>query len=638
MREPPKIKVSGDVFRYSSGMRIRSKLATTYTVISLLGLTFISALFYFYVREILTTSTLRHLESVSSLQRHRIDGIIDQNLERIDLVSSRTQLRITLQRYIANKRHDDYNKLLLILNDALKSISSFNVISILDRSGRVIVSTRPTRLARDYSQYVFFDSSRKENNASHFFLDEKDQLQLYLSGPLLMNDALIGVLLIEASANNIISLVADYSGLGRSGETLLGRKSRDGQYVEFITPTRFDANAALRRKVSLDNKASLLVNSILTNPLPSPSIDYRNKQVLGIASQIAAPGWGLVVKLDEDEALQPVKVMLKYIAITGLGVTVVLIWVSYVLAGIISRPIVELTRAARGIHEGDFGHRAVIRSNDEVGVLADTFNSMTDTLIHSRQDLEKSNRELHAHRDHLEELVSMRTRELQNTIEELESFSYSVSHDLRSPLRAIDGYSYMLMENYEALLDEAGRENFKRIRLAAQRMGALIDDLLKLAHINRSDIVREQVDLSAKVKAAINRVRENNNRRKAEFSVQPDVYAYVDEALIDIVVGNLLDNAWKYTENKSVAKIEFGSMLQDGQTVYFLRDNGVGFDMQYAGKIFGAFQRLVGNDEYPGTGIGLATVSRVISRHGGKVWAQGQPEKGATFYFTVSDV
>ena len=617
-------------------MKIRNKLALTYLNVSLFALMIISAFFYFYVRGVLATEVTNHLESVASIQKHRIEGIITQNLERIDLVSSRTQLRISLQKYLDSNKLQDLDKLKLIIKDALVSIGSFNVISILDKAGYVIVSTEPSRVSRDYSQYTFYPHARKKNSAEHFFLDEKNGLQLYLSGPLLMDGLLIGVLLIEADATNFVTLVNDFSGLGKTGEMELGRLSDDKQYVELLTPVRFDKNAALHRRIGTDQNDSPMVNVLSKTKLAGSAIDYRGEKVLAATRYIYPPGWGLVVKLDEDAALQPAHVLVKYMTIIAFGAMLIVMWVSYALASIISKPIVELTKVAHGINEGDLSHRAQVRSDDEVGELANTFNNMTNTLIHSRQDIESSNRELHAHRDHLEELVSMRTRELQTIIDELEAFSYSVSHDLRSPLRAIDGYSYLLMEHYEQLLDEDGKENFKRIRLAAQRMGALIDDLLKLAHINRSDIIRENVDMSAKVNTTINRIVANNVQRNVEFIVQPDVHAYVDDALMEIVVENLIDNAWKYTEKKSEAKIEFGTMIQDDQTVYYIRDNGVGFDMQYADKMFGAFQRLVGNDEYPGTGIGLATVSRVIHRHGGKIWAEGQPERGASFFFTVS--
>jgi signal transduction histidine kinase len=617
-------------------MKIRIKLTLTYLTLSVLALIFISTFFYFYGKSTLKTEVLRHLESVSSLQKHRIEGIVEQNLERIGLVSSRTQLRISLNNYLVSKKDKDFERLRLILNDALGSISSFNVISILDKTGRVIVSTDSSRMSMNYSQYDFFSVAHEKHSAGNFFLDTKNRLEQYLSGPLWLNNALIGILLIETDAANIVSSVCDYSGLGKTGETLLGEKSQDGQYVVFLMPVRFDKAAALRRKIEINNVARPLVKALSQKPLLTKAVDYRGNGVLAATNYINKTNWGLVVKIDEQEAFEPIVVLVKYIVIITLGLMFFVVWVSYALASIISKPIVELTKVANEIDEGDLAHRAKIESNDEVGELAATFNNMTNNLIRTQLDLESSNKELHSHRDHLEEMVAARTRELQTTIDELESFSYSVSHDLRSPLRAIDGYSYLLMEKCEHFLDEEGKSNFRRMRLAAQRMGALIDDLLNLSRINRGKIVREKIDLSAKVELAISRLDIGNALHRAEFVVQPDLSIYADVVLMDIVVDNLIDNAWKYTIKNPSARIEFGAMTMDGKTVYFVRDNGIGFDMQYSDKLFGAFQRLVGNDEYPGTGIGLATVSRVIQRHGGRIWAEGEPGKGASFYFTVS--
>lgn len=617
-------------------MKIRIKLTLTYLTLSLLASIFVSTFFYFHAKSTLKTEVLNHLESVSSLQKHRIEGIVEQNLERIGLVSSRTQLRISLNNYLVSKMDKDREKLQRILNDALGSIRSFNVISILDKTGRVIVSTESSRMSMDYSQHDFISIAHKKNNAGHFFLDTKNKLEQYLSGPLWLNNSLIGILLIEADAANIVSTISDYSGLGETGESLLGEKNQDGQYVVFLTPTRFDQAAALRRKVDIKNGTSPLVKALSQKPMLTNAVDYREQEVLVATNYINKTNWGLVVKIDEQEAFEPIMVMVKYIVVITLGVMFFVVWVSYALASIISKPVVELTKVANVINEGDLAHRAKIESDDEVGELAATFNTMTNNLIQTQHDLESSNRELQSHRGHLEEMVSERTRELQTTIDELESFSYSVSHDLRSPLRAIDGYSYLLAEKCAHFLDEEGKSYFQRMRLAAQRMGALIDDLLNLSRINRGKIVREKIDLSAKVEQAISRLDIENTHHDVEFVVQPDLSIYADVALMSIVVDNLLDNAWKYTKKNPSARIEFGAMKIDGKTVYFVRDNGIGFDMQYSDKLFGAFQRLVGNEEYPGTGIGLATVSRVIQRHGGRIWAEGEPGKGATFYFTVS--
>ncbi|MCB0037918.1 MAG: PAS domain S-box protein [Anaerolineales bacterium] len=236
----------------------------------------------------------------------------------------------------------------------------------------------------------------------------------------------------------------------------------------------------------------------------------------------------------------------------------------------------------------------------------------------------------------LERRVRERTAHLMAVNKELEAFSYSVSHDLRAPLRAVDGFSLALLEDYDDLLDEMGRDFLWRIRKESQRMGQLIDDLIDLSRYSRTEIKVQMVNLSTIVHTIAAELKENEPERKAEFIIQNDLMASVDESLIRAALQNLLSNAWKFTAKKPATLIEFGRQEQEnGAAVFFVRDNGAGFDMAYANKLFGAFQRLHTTAEFEGTGIGLATVQRIIHRHGGSVWAESELGQGATFYFTL---
>lgn len=226
-------------------------------------------------------------------------------------------------------------------------------------------------------------------------------------------------------------------------------------------------------------------------------------------------------------------------------------------------------------------------------------------------------------------------KELELANKELEAFSYSVSHDLRAPLRSIDGFSQALLEDYEDKLDEEGRDYLRRVRAASQRMAQLIDDLLNLSRVSRAELRFEEVNLSALAEGIVAELRNAEPERQVEFVVAQDVTAYGDPHLLEVVLENLLRNAWKFTSKHASARIEFGVTEGDGDSAYFVRDNGAGFDMSYAGKLFTPFQRLHAEAEFPGTGIGLATAQRVVHRHGGRVWAEGEVEKGATFYFTL---
>lgn len=252
--------------------------------------------------------------------------------------------------------------------------------------------------------------------------------------------------------------------------------------------------------------------------------------------------------------------------------------------------------------------------------------------------LKHAEEELLKHREHLEELVAERTMELEISNRELGSFSYSVSHDLRAPLRSIDGFSMALLEDYKSSLDETAMDYLGRIRGASQRMGELIDDLLMLARVTRSGITLKNIDLSAQVKEIVAALSEGKPQRRVNFNIQENINVKADRKLLYIALENLLGNAWKYTVSEETATICVGVKDSHEGPVYFVTDNGVGFDMLYVDKLFQPFQRLHRSDEFEGTGIGLATVQRIISRHGGKVWAEAEVGKGAKFYFTLDPV
>jgi PAS domain S-box-containing protein len=244
-------------------------------------------------------------------------------------------------------------------------------------------------------------------------------------------------------------------------------------------------------------------------------------------------------------------------------------------------------------------------------------------------------REVRALNEGLERRVAERTAELEAANRELAAFSYSVSHDLRAPLQSIDGFSQALVEDYGHVLEPEALDYLRRVRAATQRMGQLIDDMLTLAYVTRSELKREEVDLSEIARSVAEELRMRAQNRAVEVVIADGLGATGDARLLRVVFENLLGNAWKFTSKHAAARVEFGRADGDGAPYFFVRDDGAGFEMAYAHKLFGAFQRLHGADEFEGTGIGLATVQRIIQRHGGRVWAEGAVEKGATFAFTL---
>ncbi len=310
---------------------------------------------------------------------------------------------------------------------------------------------------------------------------------------------------------------------------------------------------------------------------------------------------------------------------------------------------IRVDQRLRGIREGyediaQFEFRLRTHSNGPRWVEA-TIRPLRDTYDHvvgssgtldditARKEAEQSQRDLNRE---LEARVRVRTAELEASNRELEAFSYSVSHDLRAPLRAIDGFAQIVSEDYAPRLDETGREYLQRIRIATQRMARLIDDLIDLARLTRQTMKREEVNLSQIVDQILTELRQEDPARHIEAHVEPNLIAAADRALIRVALENLLRNAWKFTSRRDVAQIQFHAEMRERQIVYCVTDNGAGFDMSFASKLFLPFHRLHGISEFAGTGIGLATVQRVIQRHEGRVWAESAPEKGASFYFTLS--
>jgi PAS domain S-box-containing protein len=314
----------------------------------------------------------------------------------------------------------------------------------------------------------------------------------------------------------------------------------------------------------------------------------------------------------------------------------------HVLQTVFPRPIEEIKARlfARGHWEGELihtrkdGRQMVVASH---WVLHRDENNKPKAILEINNDItdrRKAEQEVHRLNEELEQRVADRTAELQAANRELEAFSYSVSHDLRAPLRHINGFSQALVEDYADQLDDTAKGYVREVRSASQEMAQLIDDVLQLARVSRAEIFREQVDLSEVAREIVEK-HPREPGRTIHTTIQEGLFGTGDKRLLGIVLTNLLHNAWKFTSKKDVAEISFSGFRQANEQVFSVKDNGAGFDMAFADKLFGAFQRLHSGDEFEGTGIGLATVQRIVNRHGGRTWAEGHVGTGATFFFTL---
>jgi len=282
-------------------------------------------------------------------------------------------------------------------------------------------------------------------------------------------------------------------------------------------------------------------------------------------------------------------------------------------------PIRRLEQATREVASGNWNFKLDALSDDEIGEMSRNFDAMTRSLRDSFAQIERSNQELAA------------------LNQEIEAFSYSVSHDLRAPLRSMDGFSLALLEDYGDKLDDEARDSLRRIRAASQRMGRLIDELLGLSRVTRAELKIRSVNLSEIAHEIADSLDQQQPERRVQWIIDEGITVQADRALMQIALQNLLENAWKFTARTPHPVIRVGARERDGMKECFVADNGVGFDMAYADRLFGAFQRLHHESEFSGTGIGLAIVQRVFRRHEGKVWVQAKPELGATFFFSLKE-
>jgi len=342
---------------------------------------------------------------------------------------------------------------------------------------------------------------------------------------------------------------------------------------------------------------------------------------IGAALQVPGTPWMFISELSRSRVFTPSQVYLRRMSLIAAAIVLVGALGAWWVSHRITSPLNRLTTAAAAIAAGDLGQRVDVPGTDELGRLGHSFNAMAGEVQRARSDLEGQ--------------VVERTRALRETNAELEAFSYSVSHDLRAPLRAIHGFARILLEDHGTSLDPEAKRVLGVIDENTRRMGQLIDDLLAFSRLGRKELETAPVDMADLVRTVAAEVRRSAGDRPLDIAIGPLPPARGDRDMLRQAVTNLLDNAAKFTRHRASGHIEVGHRADGAETVYYVKDNGAGFDPRYAGKLFGVFQRLHRAEEFEGTGVGLAIVQRIVLRHGGRVWAEGQPDAGATFFFTL---
>ena len=359
--------------------------------------------------------------------------------------------------------------------------------------------------------------------------------------------------------------------------------------------------------------------SVLTSRTP---VRYeRGETKRAAAAPVPGAPWMVVAELPNRRILAPARAYLTTMAPIALAIVLVGALVAWWGSRRLTLPLAEVTHAAETIAAGNLEPRVPVRRDDELGRLARSFNTMAEQVSRSHH--------------HLEAQVAQRTQALEGTNAELESFSYSISHDLRAPLRAIHGFARILLDDHKAQLEPEAQRLLGVIDQNTRRMGQLIDDLLAFSRLGRQGMTAAPVDMGELARTVADEVRRTEGERSVEIQIAPLPATRGDRALLRQVMSNLLQNAAKFTRGRDHARIEVGARSEGGETVYYVKDNGAGFDARYADKLFGVFQRLHSTEQFDGTGVGLAIVKRIVQRHEGRVWAEGKVDQGATFYFTL---
>ena len=413
----------------------------------------------------------------------------------------------------------------------------------------------------------------------------------------------------------------------QNNETLL-RLTR--QFMQELSLLRQAYRQALH--IFNESKESLVTTDrFLSAATKEPTEELRNIVKI-IKSEYETTSQNLNIRLEQKEVG-----ILVFSIVVILFSLILIVW--FVDANF-AKPLTRAIGTARDVAAGKIGERINVKQGDEFGVFAESFNYMLEKLTSANVLLEDKIVELReeiSRREAIEQELRKQQQSLTSINKELESFSYSVSHDLRAPLRGIDGFSQTLIEDYAEKLDETGKDYLQRVRASTKRMSLLINDLLMLSQVTRAPMSLSQVDVSALAQESIAQLREQHPEREVIVDIAPGLHTVADRGLLKAAFDNLIGNAWKYTVKRPDAHIEINGVTQSGENVIYVRDNGVGFNMRYADRLFNAFHRLHSPEEFEGSGIGLATVQRIVRRHGGRIWCESEPDKGATFYLTLAN-
>ncbi len=615
-------------------MKLAIKLSLLFLLVSLISILIISYLSYYSSKTAIKNEVTDHLTATNLLKEAEIERWLKDSENLIEVLAKNTYFKDELQNVIISHESADPAHMLIyrsivkeILMPGIEGGGFFEFFIIRPGDGLVLISTDEKQKGKYQSDQLYFINGKDRTFIQNVYYSMAIQQPAMTVGTPLKDRQgnLIAVLAGHLNLSELSVIMEKGSGLRQTEDTYLVNN-----FNFFITEPRFGKDYALKKTVFSEGvMAALKHNSGI-----GFYNNYRNIPVIGAYHWMSQRELCLITEVSQAEAFAPVYELRNKIIFIGIGVILLAGILGWLISLTITRPMNRLVDGTRKIGAGDLDYRFNLTGTDEISRLSIAFDQMTKKL-----------KKTLVSRDKLSEEVSVRKRTekeaLQANIEltavnkEIEAFSYSVSHDLRAPLRHILGFVELLQKSASSNLDEKSQRYIGIISESAKRMGNLIDDLLALSRVGRLKMIKNKINLSQLVKNTIKGMDEEIKGRDITWEIKELPEVYGDSSLLGLVFTNLISNAVKFTRKCNQAKIEINYSHNKDEFVFFVKDNGAGFDMNYSDKLFEAFQRLHSQEEFEGTGIGLVIVHRIINRHGGHTWAEGKVNNGATFYFSI---
>lgn len=605
-------------------MKLAAKLTVVFLVLSIVPLGLVGYLAFVDGRHAIDQVVINRMVTTTQLKEAEFSMWLDDSQSDLQSLAIQPGFQqqaavLASQEATSPEYQAAYDQLLherfLPFQTLHDSILDFFLIRASD--GLILVSTNEELEGKYRERAAFFIEGRKAPYVGNVEYEvTMDQQIMHISMPVRdQSGTVIAVLAGHLNLDDISAIMMRRSGLRNTEETYLVNT-----FNFMVTASLFEPESSLKITVYTQG-----VNDCLAgNNGNGYYDDYRGVSVIGAYQWIPERQLCIVTEIDQSEALAPIVDLRDSILSLGVVVSLIVMMAGVFFGRTITMPVQRLVKGTQEISQGHLDYRVGTGARDEIGQLSRAFDQMTESLKTTTVS-----------RDEFEQRVVERTAQLEASNKELEAFSYSVSHDLRAPLRAMDGFSRILLEEYASELPDEAQRYLGLVRENAQQMGNLIDHLLTFSRLGRQQLKKQRVIPRDLIQNVVDELIAAQEEQDIAITIGELPPCWADPTLLRQVFANLLGNAVKFSKNRNPAKIEIGSQNDSGKRVYFVKDNGVGFDMQYSNKLFGVFQRLHRAEEYEGTGVGLATVQRIIHRHGGRIWVESEVDNGTTFFFTV---